>query len=201
MQRSGIPFIVLVFVILIPFVAGCTTPVTESADIDEIELLMDDAESRLFAIDWNSENPGNIRAQLSASEYQFSVAFDTLSAMNPGNEDDIRKIYALRTISCTYLELISSMRELANVMEHRNNADYYASMYEEGNWKTEMLASDSALASARNMLYSAKVRIGGINMNLVPLSMQADVVELKVRLDQMDTLMTQLADEYAKVLG
>jgi hypothetical protein len=201
MLKKVISLLLLIFVLLFSFTAGCTVLGGDNVDIDQMELLMDDAESRIFSIDWNSESPGNIRAQLSAAEIQFTTVFDTLSDANPGNENDTRRIYALRTMSCTYLEMISSMRELANVIEHRDNADYYAAYYEEENWLNEMKASDSALASARNKLYSAQTRINGVNMNLVPLFMQAEVIELKVKIEQMNLLMANLAGEYASVLG
>ncbi|WP_421907977.1 hypothetical protein [Methanolacinia petrolearia] len=192
----------LITVFLFCFTAGCTVlGGGDTVDIDQMELLMKDAESRISSIDWNSESPGNIRAQLSAVELQFSTVFDTLSKADPDNEDDTRRIYALRTMSCTYLELVSSMRELANVVEHRDNADYYAAYYEEENWLNEMKASDAALASARNKLHSAQTRINGVNMNLVPLFMQADIIKLKVEIEQMNILMTNLAEEYAKVLS
>jgi len=197
-KSFSLSFIIIIFAI--SFTAGCTGN-GEDVDIDQMELLMKDAESRIFSIDWNNENPGNIRAQLSAAELQFSTVFDSLSRADSTNEDETRKIYTLRTMSCAYLELISSMREFANVIEHRDNADYYAAYYEEENWLNEMMASDAALASARNKLHSAKTRINGINMNLVPLFMQADVIELKSRIDQMDTLMANVAREYATVLG
>ncbi len=202
MRKNLLSIALLIVSLIFCLTAGCTVSGgSEEANIDQMELLMKDAESRLFSIDWNSENPGNIRSQLSAAEYQFSVAFDTLSGIKPENEDDTRRIYALRTLSCTYLELISSMRELANVIEHSDNADYYAAYYEEENWRNEMNASDAALASARNKLHSAKTRINGINMNLVPLFMQADIIELKVKIEQMDNLMSNLAEEYAIVLS
>ncbi len=202
MIKKRLSITVFALILLFSLIAGCSflNGGGEDVDIDEMERLMNDAESRVFSIDWNSESPGNIRARLSAAEYQFSVVFDTLSAAEPDNEDDTRRIYALRTISCTCLEMVSSMRELANVIEHRNNADYYADYYEEESWLQEMRASDAALASARNKLHSAKTRINSINMNLVPLFMQADVIELKVKIDQMDILMANLAEEYARVL-
>lgn len=201
MKKKGL-YIAFLFILFFSVTAGCAVIGSgENVDIDEMELLMEDAESRVFSIDWNSENPGNIRAQLSAAELQFSTVFDTLSGADPDNENDTRRIYALRTMSCTYLELVSSMREFANVIEHRNNADYYAAYYEEESWLSEMRASDAALSSARNKLHSAKTRINRVNMNLVPLFMQADVIELKVRIDQMDILMTNLAEEYAGILA
>jgi predicted GTPase len=202
MLKKILSLSLLITVFLFCFTAGCSVlGGGDTVDIDQMELLMKDAESRISSIDWNSESPGNIRAQLSAAELQFSTVFDTLSKANPDNEDDTRRIYALRTMSCTYLELVSSMRELANVVEHRDNADYYAAYYEEENWLNEMKASDAALASARNKLHSAQTRINGVNMNLVPLFMQADIIELKVEIEQMNILMANLAGEYAKVLS
>ncbi|ADN36413.1 hypothetical protein Mpet_1660 [Methanolacinia petrolearia DSM 11571] len=202
MLKKMLSLSLLITVFLFCFTAGCSVlGGGDTVDIDQMELLMKDAESRVSSIDWNSESPGNIRAQLSAAELQFSTVFDTLSEANPDNEDDTRRIYALRTMSCTYLELVTSMRELANVVEHRDNADYYAAYYEEENWLNEMKASDAALASARNKLHSAQTRINGVNMNLVPLFMQADIIELKVEIEQMNILMTNLAEEYAKVLS
>lgn len=202
MLKKILSLSLLMTVFLFCFTAGCSVlGGGDTVDIDQMELLMKDAESRISSIDWNSESPGNIRAQLSAAELQFSTVFDTLSKANPDNEDDTRRIYALRTMSCTYLELVSSMRELANVVEHRDNADYYAAYYEEENWLNEMKASDAALASARNKLHSAQTRINGVNMNLVPLFMQADIIELKVEIEQMNILMANLAEEYAKVLS
>jgi hypothetical protein len=193
---------IIIFCLAFCFTAGCSILSSgDEVDIDQMELLMEDAEMRISSIDWNSESPGNIRAQLSAAELQFSTVFETLSGANPDNEDDTRRIYALRTMSCTDLELVSSMMELANVIEHRDNADYYAAYYEEENWLNEMKASDAALASARNKLHSAQTRINGVNMNLVPLFMQADIIELKVQIEQMNILMTNLAKEYAAVLG
>lgn len=199
MSKKNFSISLIIIIFAVTFAAGCTGN-NEDVDIGQMELLMKDAESRIFSIEWNYDNPGNIRAQLSAAELQFSTVFDTLSDANPDNEDDTRKIYALRTISCTYLELISSMREFANVIEHRDSADYYAAYYEEENWRNEMMASDAALASARNKLHSAKTRINRVNMNIVPLFMQADVIELKVRIEQMDTLMANVAKEYAAVI-
>ncbi|MBN2733608.1 MAG: hypothetical protein JXQ82_01970 [Methanomicrobiaceae archaeon] len=190
----------LLSLFLISFTAGCTSSDEAQTDLAEIKELMNLAEERLFSINWNMEHPGNIRAQLMGSEEDFSNVFNILSSMQPASSYEAQEIYALRALSCSYIDMIASMMDLANVIEHQNYAGYYASLYDTYNWQMEIMTADSALASARNNLYSAKYRISGVNMNMVPLELQGEVTEMKVRIEEMEILMNNLADEFATVL-
>lgn len=186
---------------LIIFASGCISPDSSKSDDDDILKAMKNAENRLFSINWNTDNPGNIRAKLLASESEFKTIFDALSAAKPSSNEEAEKIYALRTLSCSYIDMIAAMMDLANVIEHYNKAESYAGLYEKYNWEMEILTADSALASARNNLYSAEYRISGLNVNMVPITLQGDVTEMKVRIEEMKTLMNNLADEFSTALN
>ena len=184
--------------------AGCTqssTTQAKDATIPELKALNALAEDRLFSINWNAEHPGNIRSQLQASETDFKNIFDILSAKSPTSEYESYTIYTMRTIDCTYIDMIAAMMDLTNVLEQNNNAEYYAAMYDSTNWEVSIRNADDALVSARNNLYSAEYRLSGINTNMVPLDMQGEVTELKVRIDQMKIVMNNLAEEFATALS
>ncbi|MBP2132314.1 hypothetical protein J2128_000235 [Methanomicrobium sp. W14] len=191
----------LLFLFFFVATSGCTfAPGNNSQNsTGDLYNLLNKAEERLYSIDWNSESPGNIRSQILASETDIKNIFDTLSSMQPKSSEDSEKIYVLRALSCSYLDMTASMMDLTNVIEHYNSAEYYASLYDNHNWEMEVLTADDALASARNNLYSAKYRISGVNMNMVPIDYQGDVTEMKVRIDEMETLMDNLADEFSRV--
>ena len=135
-----------------------------------------------------------------ASETDFKNIFDILSAKSPGSEYESYTIYTMRTIDCTYIDMIAAMMDLTNVLEQNNNAEYYAAMYDSTNWEISVRNADDALVSARNNLYSAEYRLSGINTNMVPLDMQGEVTGLKVRIDQMKIVMNNLAEEFATAL-
>jgi len=191
----------LLAILFILLTAGCTSSVDSQINTEDIKNVLNLAEERLFSINWNAEHPGNIRAQLLASEEDFKNIFDILSSMQPSSANEAEEIYALRAISCSYIDMIAAMMDLANVIEHQNYAEYYASLYDTYNWEMEIRTADSALASARNDLYSAKYRISGVNTNMVPLELQGDITEIKVRIDEMEILMNNLADEFKSALN
>ena len=112
--------------------AGCTQSGTQKKDatIPELKALNALAEDRLFSINWNAEHPGNIRSQLLGSETDFKNIFDILSAKSPTSEYESYTIYTMRTIDCTYIDMIAAMMDLTNVIEQNNNAEYYAAMYD-----------------------------------------------------------------------
>ena len=191
----------LLAILFILLTAGCTSSVDSQINTEDIKNVSNLAEERLFSINWNAEHPGNIRAQLLASEEDFKNIFDILSSMQPSSANEAEEIYALRAISCSYIDMIAAMMDLANVIEHQNYSEYYASLYDTYNWEMEIRTADSALASARNDLYSAKYRISGVNTNMVPLELQGDITEIKVRIDEMEILMNNMADEFKSALN
>jgi len=198
-KAIGILSLILVFSVV---TGGCTTQNTvEAITFEEAEDLIDQGSEKIFSIDWNSENPVNIRSKLASAETDFKIVFDSLSLINPENFEETKQIYAMRAISCANLELISSLMDLSNVIEHYNNADYYASTYEKYNWEMEIKTADSALASARNKLNSAITRLNGINMNEVPFETQGEITGMKVQYSGLNTLMANLAAEFSEALN
>ncbi|UUX92925.1 hypothetical protein [Methanoplanus endosymbiosus] len=188
-------------IVMSVFAGGCTAQNAEDAiTFKEAEDLIDQGSEKIFSINWNSENPVNIRSKLSSAEVDFKIVFDSLSLLNPENFEETKDIYAMRAISCANLELISSLMDLSNVIEHYNNADYYASTYEKYNWEMEIKTADSALASARNKLNSAITRLNGINMNEVPFDMQGEITGMKVQYSGLNRLMGNLATEFSEAL-
>ena len=182
--------------------AGCTEKKSGmDADIGELEQTMTKAEERLFSINWNLDNPGNIRAELMASEKDFKNVFDSLSAKQPSTQEESERLYSLRALSCSYIDMIAAMMDLANVFEHYNSANDYSALYEYYNWEIELRTADDALASARNNLYSANYRISGVNMNMVPLDLQGDITSFKVRIDEMEKILDNLASEFEEALS
>lgn len=194
--------ILSVIIVMSVFAGGCTTQSGEDTiTFKEAEDLIDQGSEKIFSIDWNSENPVNIRSKLSSAEVDFKIVFDSMSLINPENFEESKEIYAMRAISCANLELISSLMDLTNVIEHYNNADYYASTYEKYNWEMEIKTADSALASARNKLNSAITRLNGINMNEVPFDMQGEITGMKVQYSGLNRLMGNLAAEFSEALN
>ena len=126
--------ILSVIIVMSVLAGGCTTQSGEDTiTFKEAEDLIDQGSEKIFSIDVNSENPVNIRSKLSSAEVDFKIVFDSMSLINPENFEESKEIYAMRAISCANLELISSLMDLTNVIEHYNNADYYASTYEKYN--------------------------------------------------------------------
>ncbi|MDD4126660.1 MAG: hypothetical protein PHV39_03110 [Methanomicrobium sp.] len=201
LRRKSLTGLCLLILLLILTISGCIDSTNSEVNIDDINKAMTIAEDRLYSINWNTDNPGNIRAELLASETDFKNIFDLLSAMQPSSSDEAQRIYSLRALSCSYIDMIAAMMDLTNVIEHYNLADNYASLYENYNWKMEIMTADNALASARNNLYSAKYRISGVNMNMVPLDLQGEITKMKVQIDEMEITLNNLADEFASVLN
>ncbi|WOF16084.1 hypothetical protein F1737_04870 [Methanoplanus sp. FWC-SCC4] len=187
-------------IVVIMLTSGCLSFNSQNSSTDDIKVTMTNAAEKINSINWNTDHPGNIRAKLLGAETDFTNSFNLLSGIKPETGDESEEIYGLRAISCGYLEMISAMMDLTNVIEHYNYADYYASLYEQDNWVMEIRTADTALASARNKLYSAKYRLDGINMNMVPLNLQGDLTEMKVRMGQLDKIMENLATEFSKAL-
>jgi len=182
-SRLVCQIMVLGMVLFVVVTAGCTST---GEEMDETRSLMAKGDSRLGSVDWDADPPGIIEAKLVAANVDFQNAYASVAGVAPAKEDEPDEAYALRELIKSRIACVSAALAIQSSLDHIMDAQDNARLYQYDLWSVDLAYAREDLRSAHGYLEGAVSSLNTISMARVPVGMQGDIADAKVKCANLD---------------
>ena len=170
-------------ILLLAITAGCTSSGNE---VDEARSLMAQGDSRFGSVDWDADPPGIIEAKLVAANVDFQNAYASIAGIEPAKEDEPDEAYALRELIRSRISCVSAALEVQSALDHLMDAEDNARLYQYDLWAGDLAYARDDLRSAHGYLDAAVQSLNAVTILRVPVGMQGDIADAKVKCANLD---------------
>lgn len=189
----------LILVALTTF-SGCFSADGDGS-IKTASTLMISVKESLSDIDWNNDHPGSIKAKLTGCQTNMNSAMDILNSIEISDEEQMQRVYAMKVMGQGYLDFISAGMDIADVIEHYNNAKSAANIYDFDKWDHEIMLANSAIDSACNMLYIAGYRLDQVDPDKISIEMRGALSDMRTKTSYLNLIVDRLNTELKKAIA
>lgn len=172
------PIVMVAMIILLVLTAGCTSA---GEEMDEARSLMAKGDSRFGSVDWDADPPGIIEAKLVAANIDYQNAYASVAGIAPAKEEEPDEAYALRELIQCRIACVSAALEVQSALDHIMDAEDHARLYQYDLWSVDLAYAREDIRSAHGYLDGAVQSLNEITILRVPVDMQGDIAEAKVK--------------------
>ena len=189
--------IILVAITAIVMFSGCTmVKISAADDINMSALLMDSGWNRLDKIDQYVETGvySSSKIGLMASKTDYEEALKILNNATTDYEEE-KDIIELNKILCNYnLDYIDMYLNLIDSLDHLDKSSAYMVAEDIDKSRYELKLAENDLNSTLPSIRSAKEKIFGIDINMVPIESKSNIQESRAVIEQSEKMVLETGE-------